>query len=267
MPYRRRTYRRNYRRPNYRRRNYRPRPNRKKRYIYSKQSRKTLPNYRKATVTKNFADLRKSKTALPNTIMNTMAYQDYIQTNQSNVVDIRHVWRANSLNDVDQTGTGSQPPMYDDMYTLYDFSSVKTANVKIRINNKNDRAFRMFLVCQLDTTTYSDQTTYMLQNHPGFLRYVDVGPADVESAQHTISAKIDIYSMYRKLNQPNELGNSLTNLQASVNNNPTSPLYLMMYIQYFDEDVTGTAIYDYSIDWHFDTLWFRKKVPAAIQYD
>lgn len=264
MVYRRRNYRRKYptRKRTYKKRSYRRKP-----YVYSKQARKTLPNYKKATVTKNFADLRKCKTAMPNVLMNRLTYQDFLQTAVSTADLSTHVWRLNSINDFDQTGTGSRPPMYGDMYGIYDFSTVKRTRVKLRYNNKNDRAFRVYLICSIDTTSFNDPQSYDLVNHPGFLKYVDVGPVGTPQSQRTISCNVDIYKMYAKLNQPTPLGNTLTNLQATTGNNPVANLFLQVYVQYQDDNPLAAVSYDYSINASFDVLWFRKGITAAVDYD
>lgn len=236
-------------------------------YVYSKESRKYYPSVRKNTVTKDFADLRLCKAAMPPKLMNQMAYHDYKQNSTTTMVTT-HIWAINSLHDPDTSGVGARPPLYNELYDLFDITSVRSCRIRSRYDNKSSRAVRVFFVCQSDLTSYNTPSSYVLQNHPGFIKYVDVGPIGTPQSQKSISATVNINSMFRKLNSftPNGLSSPVDN-QAAKGVNPAALLYLHVYIQALDENPAATLTYDYSIDFKWDVLWYRNDVPRTLLYD
>lgn len=213
-------------------------------------------------------DIRAYKTPLPRQLRNQMKYSDYRGISANNVAVQSHVWAINSMNDIDYTATGAQPPLYDTLYTLYTLARVNNVFVNYSIQNQTTRAMRTyFIISTSNATVENDPSAYDLTQHPGFLGYLETGRSDAAGMKKK-KLNININKWFKKLRYPQPIPTNYALGQwATSGAAPDEVMYLKIYNQCLDESTVTSISYDYSIDFYIDVTWTSQVSGTVTGFD
>lgn len=207
---------------------------------------------------KRINDMRNAP--LPLTLNNCMHYHNsYEYTNATAGFYIAQ-WRLNSLNDIDKTYAGVQPPLYDTLKNIYPLNMVKKCKFQMQIwNDLADSEMMVYFVVALnDDTTVLDPSTYVIPANPGYLGKMILAPTNTgqPNTRNTFGRTIDIRRWYKKLFLPYTMTPSTYNgFWATTNNNPASELYLNVIISKINHDTLAPLDTSFNAQFKQYTTW------------
>lgn len=137
----------------------------------------------------------------------------------------KHYFRATSLFDPDQTGTGHQPMGYDQMGALYNHYVVLGSKITVRAmpDQNGDVNTAVFGVYTSDDTStpYSDYTGFIEAKRGAYKCLTN------QRNQQTIKYKFST----KKFFNIKDVADNRANIGASIGSNPTEEAYFILYYQ------------------------------------
>lgn len=169
-----------------------------------------------------------------------------------------HQYALNDLFDIDVTGTGHQPALYDTMKVIWTRNRVRKAHIKYTMQNSTTVPLRVFFILSTENETPPDGGTVDYKNAVGYIGHMDLARSDSGGSQRTFKKSVNVdywvsKMVYSNLGQPDS---SLGSMWANADASPGRPLYLYVIATNFDLDDTTTSIaYSYIADFTLDTDW------------
>lgn len=150
-----------------------------------------------------------------------MRYVDQLSLNAGIGAIAGHTFRANSIFDPDQSGTGHQPMGHDQWTTFYNHYTVLGAKITVTFSNQHTGdPMIVGLFLNDDTSLASSAATSIIENAKGPITHLDAaGGQGCKTISTTFSAK-----KFFRCNVKNR-----TDLKATFGTNPSEEAYFLVW--------------------------------------
>jgi len=216
----------------------------KKRRVYRKKK-----VYRKKAFSSSQRMVPYGNPLIPNKMRNILTYTQTGSLQSTSGVVISHAFRANSIFDPDQSGTGHQPYGHDELQGLYANYRVLGAKIRVKFYNSTAVSGNPPCYCGVSLTqTNSIQSSLYTRLEESRGRYSGLLTPDLASVVNKY-----IPMSTKKMFAVKQVADN-AELQAAFGANPTKQAYFNVWIQPADqgsttvEDILFTVSIDYIVE-------------------
>lgn len=187
--------------------------------------------------------------SFPQKMIVTMKYSTYVRLDPSVGAPVAYNWfRANSIYDPDQTGTGHQPYSHDTYQTIYQHYRVLSSKIICNFV-PNGSSSTGHVVCGVITTPTVEPALVLDYDT---IRERDIGKYKINSGQDQVVKVTGAYNS--KKMYPSNVGN----LNALFGNNPTEEAYFAVYATATNETLDASSV-DVIVDIYYKVLMWELK--------